>query len=153
MTTFIVRCKIKTMTSNNFLINQQLLTDSHELFKWRHCHLRLLKNASLPWLIIIPETALLEFHDLPQELQLEITHISRTISQYFISQCGAEKINFAAIGNVVQQLHIHVLGRYPTDPLWPDVVWGNELPVATYTNEEFESIKADFIALLEGTFE
>ncbi|MGJ8662192.1 MAG: HIT family protein [Marinicella sp.] len=141
------------MTIQKLQIHFQLAADSHELFKWQHCHLRLHKNASLPWLIIIPETALLEFHDLPQELQLEITHISRTVSQHFISQCGAEKINFAAIGNVVQQLHIHVIGRHPKDPLWPDVVWGNELPVATYTNEEFESIKADFIALLEGTFE
>lgn len=139
------------MGSTNFNIHPQLATDSHALFKWQHCHLRLHKNATLPWLIIIPETDLIEFHDLPTALQLEITHISQTISTYFKAAHGAEKINFAAIGNVVQQLHIHVIGRNTQDPLWPGVVWGHQLPDKDYAVEQLQHICTSVQQLLQGS--
>ena len=139
------------MGTENFQIDSQLATDSHELFEWRHCHLRLHKNATLPWLIIIPKSHLIEFHDLPTELQLEITHISQIASGYFKSEHGVEKINFAAIGNVVQQLHVHVIGRHSKDPLWPNVVWGHQLPEKTYQADKLKAISASVKNLLEKT--
>jgi len=138
------------MGSKNFQIHPQLTADSHELFEWQHCHLRLHKNATLPWLIIVPNTELIEFHDLSSELQLEITHISQITSAYFKAEFGAEKINFAAIGNVVQQLHIHVIGRHRKDPLWPAVIWGNDLPSKQYLTDEIASIKQILLNYLEG---
>jgi hypothetical protein len=78
-------------------IHPQLITDSHELFNRQNCHVRLHKNATLPWIIIIPETDKIEFCDLPNEQQLEITHLSQMIGDYFKNACGAEKINFAAL--------------------------------------------------------
>lgn len=122
-------------------IHPQLLADSHDLFHWQNCHLRLHKNASLPWVIIIPNTKEIEFCDLPVDLQLEITRFSQMIGDYFKQACGAEKINFAAIGNVVQQLHIHVIGRNSKDPLWPDVVWGRDLPDKSYSPQQIEDFK------------
>jgi diadenosine tetraphosphate (Ap4A) HIT family hydrolase len=133
--------KMIVMGIEHFTIHPQLLTDSHELFNWQSCHVRLHKNASLPWIIIIPDSELSEFHDLAAELQLEITKLSKIISNYYQAHCGTEKINFAAIGNVVPQLHIHVVGRHKNDPLWPDVVWGNQLPEATYSQQAVENIK------------
>lgn len=129
------------MNKENFQIHPQLSSDSHELFEWQHCHIRLHKNATLPWLIIIPKTELVEFHDLSIDLQSKVTHISQIASTYFKTECGAEKINFAAIGNVVQQLHIHVIGRHTKDPLWPDVVWGNPMPEKAYPKKELDTIK------------
>ena len=126
------------MSPNKFNVHPQLVADSHELFMWKSCHLRLHKNATLPWLIIIPQTTEIEFHDLPNELQSEITQVSRVVGDYFKKALVAEKINFAAIGNVVRQLHIHVIGRNRQDPLWPEVVWGQELPEKTYDNEQFK---------------
>ncbi|TDR23749.1 HIT family protein [Marinicella litoralis] len=129
-------------------VDSRLEADSHALFDWKNCHLRLHKNASLPWLIIIPHTDEIEFCDLNHQLQREITAISHVIGRHFKSACGAEKINFAAIGNVVQQLHIHVIGRHRNDPLWPDVVWGNVLPDQTYHPDKLTAISATFKNLL-----
>lgn len=139
------------MGSANFNIHPQLATDSHALFEWQGCHLRLHKNATLPWLIIIPETEHIEFHDLPGELQLRITLISQVSANYFKSTHGAEKINFAAIGNVVQQLHVHVIGRHHKDPLWPDVVWGQSLPEKTYAADQLQTLSTSIKNLLEQT--
>lgn len=139
------------MNTESFPVHPQLKADSHELFDWQHCHLRLHKNATLPWLIIIPKTDLIEWHDLPAKIQTEISHISRVSGAYFKKQCGTEKINFAAIGNVVQQLHIHVVGRHTKDPLWPNVVWGNQLVEKTYNPNQVSTIKKDLKILLEQT--
>ena len=139
------------MSTVSFQINAQLAADSHALLKWKNCHLRLHKNASLPWIIIIPDTDEVEFCDLSVENQLTITHISGLISDYFKAKLNIEKINFAAIGNVVQQLHIHVVGRYATDPLWPDVVWGNPLPEASYCEADLAHWRATCKTILEET--
>ncbi len=128
------------MNQHKFVVHLQLVADSHELFRWKSCHLRLHKNATLPWLIVIPETTEIEFHDLPTELQTEVTHISQVVSDYFKNELATEKINFAAIGNVVQQLHIHVIGRNHQDPLWPDVVWGRELPRKIYDQKQLKNL-------------
>ena len=141
--------KMIVMSSAIFNIHPQLAADSHELFNWKSCQIRLHKNASLPWLIIVPNTDLIEFHDLSLSLQQEVTQLSQVFGNYFKQHCGAEKINFAAIGNVVQQLHIHVIGRHKNDPLWPDVVWGKPLPTASYSEEQVIKIKNTLKKMLE----
>ena len=64
-----------------------------------------------------------DFHDLPREQALtlfdEVGHVSRALVDAF----AAEKINVAALGNQVAQLHVHVIGRYATDAAWPGPVW------------------------------
>ncbi len=132
-------------------IDERLKTDSHALLKWKNCFLRLHKNATLPWIIIIPDTGVVEYCDLSVENQLTITHISRLISDYFKTSLNVEKINFAAIGNVVQQLHIHVVGRNAAGPLWPDVVWGNPLPEASYCEADLAHWRATCKTILEET--
>ncbi len=131
--------------------DQRLTEDTHPLFQWRSSGVCLHHNASVPWIIIIPQTDALEFHDLNQQEQLEIMAMTRVIDRYFTVNFGTEKINFAAIGNVVQQLHIHVIGRHHKDPLWPDVVWGNDLPNKTYTPEKVEQIRSDLHHLLKAS--
>ena len=142
-------CKMFSMGIINFQIHPQLIADSQPLLTWQGCHLRLHNNATIPWLIIIPVTQLIEFHDLPAALQLKITHISQVTSSYFKTELGVEKINFAAIGNLVQQLHIHVIGRHHQDPLWPGVVWGHQLPEKKYSIDVVKTIKNSLTTLLE----
>lgn len=136
------------MANTIFQIHPQLAADSHALFEWQTCHVRLHNNATFPWLIIVPETEQIEFHDLPTKLQLAITHISQVSSEWFKAAYNCEKTNFAAIGNVVQQLHVHVIGRHSKDPLWPDVVWGNDFPIKNYQTAEIERIKQKLQNLL-----
>ena len=136
------------MNSCTFDIDPRLLNDSHELFSWNQCHIRLHKNATLPWLLIIPETDEVEFCDLAAEQQTNITYLGKIMGQYMKTEMGAEKINFAAIGNVVQKLHVHVIGRNHLDPLWPDVVWGASLPAKNYTEQQIKKLKGELKSLL-----
>ena len=137
------------MSLTTFHIDDRLLADSHELFQYKQCHVRLNKYARIPWFLIIPETTEIEFCDLSVELHTDISCLGKTIGQYLKKQHGAEKINFAAIGNVVQQLHVHVIGRHQQDPLWPDVVWGATTPEKPYSQQQITTIKNDLQQLLE----
>lgn len=128
------------MSHPKFEIDTRLLADSHPLFEWRGCHLRLHKNACLPWLIIIPETHITEYTDLAVDEQLKINQLARFISDHCKQSLGCDKINFAAIGNVVKQLHVHVIGRHKNDPAWPDVIWGKALPPAEYDDKQIQTM-------------
>lgn len=139
------------MPATPFQIHPQLIADSHALLCWQQCHIRLHKNATLPWAIIIPESEATEFHDLLIPMQNTVTAIAQQIDSLFRSEYAIEKINFAAIGNVVSQLHVHVVGRHANDPLWPDVVGGQALPEASYSASNVESIKARLQQALEAS--
>ena len=141
---------MKHSSEQAFAIDPQLSLDTHWLFRWRTIHVLLHRNAALPWVILVPETDLIEYHDLPASQQQDITEISRALGHHFKQQMGAEKINFAAIGNVVQQLHIHLIGRHPNDPLWPDVVWGAELPDRSHSPAAVDALKNQFQQILGG---
>ena len=131
-------------------IHAQLLADTHPLLALGACHVRVHRNASLPWVILIPQTDCIEFCDLTTTEQLNITRLGQLIGHYFKQHLGAEKINFAAIGNVVQQLHIHIIGRHRSDPLWPDVVWGRDLQDKQWTESALTELQAGLQAVIEG---
>lgn len=137
------------MTSHSFQIDPRLLSDTHLLLQVGSCQIRLHKNACVPWVILIPQTDCVEFCELSEARQLELTRLSRIIGDYFKAEHGAEKINFAAIGNVVQQLHIHVIGRHRQDPVWPDVLWGQKLPDLSWHDNELVKIQQRLTHLLE----
>ena len=110
------------MTS--FSLHPQLETDCHILGKLDLCHILLLNNSLVPWFILVPETSITEFHLLEQQQQhlllSEINHISGFIENNF----EITKLNTATIGNIVRQMHIHIIGRHENDYCWPGVVWG-----------------------------
>lgn len=63
---------------------------------------------------------------------------------------GCDKVNIAAIGNMVPQFHFHVIGRWKTDPYWPGVVWGRVEPGCVYGDGEVLELKAKVLASLLG---
>lgn len=130
-------------------VDPRLQQDSHALQQWQGCDIRLHGNASIPWVIIVPAVEVTEFCDLEADWQLKITRLGQCIGQHFKDHLGSEKINFAAIGNVVKQLHIHVIGRHENDPLWPDVVWGNPLPERAYNPADVSRWQRDLGHILE----
>jgi diadenosine tetraphosphate (Ap4A) HIT family hydrolase len=137
------------MTNHPDHIHSQLLADTLPLLVHGTCHIRLHRNASLPWVILIPETNCIELCELSAEQQLEVTRLGQHIGRYFKQHMGAEKINFAAIGNVIQQLHIHIIGRHPSDPLWPDVVWGRPLPDKQWSTAELSELQSSLQSMIE----
>lgn len=108
----------------DFELDARLAADCHLVGRLGRCRLLLADVAELPWLILVPETGVTELFDLPDELRHELLGHAATLSALLRRRCGADKINVAAIGNVVRQLHLHVVGRYHDDYCWPGVVWG-----------------------------
>ncbi|MHC4997173.1 MAG: HIT family protein [Planctomycetota bacterium] len=107
-----------------FEIHPQLLEDCHVLGRLGVCHLLLNRNATLPWFVLVPEVETTHFHEIDPELRTKIEDEVNALSRFVMSQFDVIRVNSAAIGNVVQQVHLHVIGRYEADPCWPGVVWG-----------------------------
>ena len=108
-----------------FQIHHQLLLDTRCLGRFQICHLLLHKNAILPWFILVPESNLTDLLDLPVDLRGFVLNEAGQVSSFIKNSLNYPKVNFAAIGNIVPQLHVHVVGRSPDDPCWPAQVWGH----------------------------
>ena len=125
-----------------FSIHPQLLTDCHRLGCLPVTHLLLHKNAAVPWFILVPETALGNLLDLPLAEREAVLADCKRVSDYLTGNRGYTKVNVAWIGNVVPQLHVHVIGRDPADPCWPRPVWGHLEAVRAYGPGEVAAIGA-----------
>jgi diadenosine tetraphosphate (Ap4A) HIT family hydrolase len=132
----------------DFALDSRLKQDCHILGKLDSTTLLLMDNALVPWFILVPQTDVTEFHELPQQDQLQLLQQINLISTYLKQERSVDKVNVAAIGNIVRQMHIHVIGRTETDYCWPNVVWGAE-GGRPYTTEElkeiYSSIKDKFV--------
>ncbi len=111
------------MTS--FVLDPQLDADTIPLGRLALSRVLLMNDARYPWLILVPERAgLAEIIDLPEAdralLMAEISAASEALKAVF----QPDKLNVAALGNRVRQLHVHVLARFASDVAWPGPVWG-----------------------------
>lgn len=132
------------MKNFKFKLNKQLNNDTHLINDGEHFLILLHKNATVPWIILVPKTEFTEIFDLPEETYLSLNSLTKQIAEYFNKEFATEKMNIAAIGNIVSQLHIHVIGRKVGDACWPDVVWGNEYEFKEYRNRQIEILKKYF---------
>ncbi|HHI92238.1 MAG TPA: HIT domain-containing protein [Gammaproteobacteria bacterium] len=107
-----------------FHIDERLAADSYRLGKFDDCQLLLSRNALFPWFILVPVTQEIEFHKLGPEQQSRIQRHINAVAQFIEEYFSTDKINIANIGNIVSQLHIHIIGRKRNDACWPGVVWG-----------------------------
>jgi len=106
-------------------IHPQLLADCHHLGRLPQSELLLHRNAALPWFILVPDTRLPDVLDLPEEHRQAVLEECAAVSAFIKQVLGFEKVNFAGLGNVVPQMHLHVIGRHSADACWPQPVWGN----------------------------
>ena len=106
-------------------IHAQLLADCHHLGKLPTSDVLLHRNAAVPWFILVPETLLSDVLDLPDEHRQAVVAECAAVSVFIKQLLGFDKVNFAGLGNVVPQMHLHVIGRHSADPCWPQPVWGN----------------------------
>ncbi len=110
--------------SGDFELDSRLQNDCHILGRLDSTLLLLMDNALVPWFILVPEVEVTEFHELEHAFQLQLLDHINLISHHLKQDLAVDKVNVAAIGNMVRQLHIHVVGRSETDFCWPNVVWG-----------------------------
>ncbi len=118
----------------NFQLDQQLQQDCFVLGELQHSLLLLMNNALVPWFILVPKTDKTELYELPDNIQTGVLSEINSLSKFVKDEFCVDKLNVAAIGNVVKQLHIHVIGRRDDDYCWPGVVWGR--PEKTPYNKE-----------------
>ncbi len=126
---------------SGFIIHSQLLADCHRLGRLEFCHVLLNRNAVLPWFILVPQTAVTDLLDLPETERTAALREAAVIGQWIKRHLGYGKINFAAIGNVVPQLHLHIVGRKPGDPCWPAPVWGHLVESQEYSDQRVGEIR------------
>lgn len=134
-------------TPHRYELHPQLAADTHPVAVFALCELRLMDDANYPWLILVPRLANAhELFDLDVDqrhvLTDEIDRASRALRDAF----QPHKLNVAALGNLVPQLHVHVIARYEHDPSWPAPVWGR-VAARPYTPE----LLVEQITLLQET--
>lgn len=134
----------------DFHLDPRLENDSIPVLDLGLSSIRLMKDANYPWLLMIPrKNDLREIIDLmPLEqvvLMEEISQVSRALKQI----TGCTKLNVAALGNMVPQLHVHVIARFEGDAAWPGPVWGAQ-PASAYETETLESLTTSLQDALLG---
>ena len=125
----------------HFLLHPQLEADSFLMLDLPLSQLRLSNQKAVPWLILVPRrNDIKEMYELDKadraQLMEEITQTAKALDQLY----APDKINIAALGNIVPQLHIHIIARFKNDPVWPAPVWG-KLNSDPYTAEAIKEIK------------
>ena len=130
------------------MIHEQLLQDCHVLGSFEHCTVLLNRNAAVPWFILVPDTPLQDLLDLEPGMLTGVTAECQRVSRFLKQGLGYDKVNFAGLGNVVPQMHLHVIGRSPDDACWPNPVWGHlaeELAYESTTIAEWQGrLVSDF---------
>jgi diadenosine tetraphosphate (Ap4A) HIT family hydrolase len=131
-----------------FHLDQRLAADTMPVLSLGLCELRLMNDSRWPWLVLVPERQnIREVYELTPLDQAALTAETSQVSEALAKITGCHKLNVAAIGNIVSQLHVHVVARQLDDPNWPRPVWGfGEKTI-------YESVAADqFIDRLRAAF-
>ncbi|MBE8717952.1 HIT domain-containing protein [Cellvibrio polysaccharolyticus] len=121
-----------------FELHPRLAQDSVIVGQFELSLLLLSKDANYPWCILVPQREdIFEIHHLDNQEQQQLIRESSRLSEVMTSLFDAHKMNIAALGNVVRQLHIHHVARFVDDAAWPQPIWG-KVPQKDYQPEAFE---------------
>lgn len=116
--------------TKGFILHERLAADTWPLAHSQLSTLRLMNDQQYPWLLLIPERpGVREIHELSEGDQQQLLRESSAIGEALMAAFGGDKLNVAALGNQVPQLHIHHVVRFEDDPAWPGPVWGVHPPV------------------------
>ncbi len=120
------------MTEATWSLHPQLTADTTPVGDLPLSRVLLSNDANYPWLVLVPRrAALIEIIDLEENEQIQLMGEIAQAAQALKHATECEKLNIAAIGNVVPQLHVHVIARRHSDPAWPKPVWGT-VPATAY---------------------
>lgn len=130
-------------------LHPTLARDTVEVCRLPLCRVLLMKDSRFPWLILVPEREAREICELAAadraELIEEIARASAALQRLF----RPDKLNVGALGNVVPQLHVHVVARFATDPAWPGPVWGRGDAVP-YPDDSLAALSERLAAEMSG---
>ncbi len=132
-----------------FCLHPQLVKDCIELAELPLSKLLLSNDSNYPWFILVPKVAdISEIYQLDWQQQQQLLNESSLLSELLMQIFAGDKINVAALGNVVEQLHVHHVVRFKEDACWPKPIWG-QLPAKPYSEAELQDIKAKVLSQLD----
>ena len=136
----------------DFQLHERLAADTVPVTVGPLSQILLMTDANFPWLVLVPQRpGLRDFHDLePADLALATREIVAA-SRVFEDSLRPDKINVAALGNQVPQLHVHVIARFHDDPAWPKPVWG-VLPPKAYESDALAARVEALRSALDAAF-
>nr|WP_306264552.1 HIT family protein [Pararhizobium sp. IMCC3301] len=121
----------------DFALDPRLEADTHFIARLTLCEVLLMNDSRFPWLILVPAiSGATEIVDLDAAQRDTLWHDVDTASRILRQLTSCEKLNIGALGNMVRQLHVHIIGRYAADAAWPGPVWGSG------TAEAYDAIAA-----------
>ena len=125
-----------------FKLDEQLANDTVKVGDMPLSSVLLMNDSRFPWAILVPRReGLIELHDMIETDRNRLMSEAVTVSAALQKLTGASKMNIAALGNVVRQLHVHVIARNTDDDAWPRPVWGVGTP-APYDESEAQACAA-----------
>lgn len=112
--------------TDEFKLEAALERDTMQVARLALCDVRLMDDATYPWLVLVPRLAgAVEIVDLEPETRYRLTDEIAQAGAALRRATACDKLNVAALGNQVSQLHVHVIARYRSDLAWPGPVWGH----------------------------
>ena len=124
-----------------FTLHPQLAADTFVLGDFSLCRLLLMNEANFPWFILVPRRAgIREIFELSDDDQQQLLRESSHLARLLVGTFRADKLNIAALGNLVPQLHLHHVVRHRDDPCWPAPVWG-KLAARSYGSDQVGEIR------------
>jgi len=134
-------------------LHPQLAKDTVVLGQFLLSKLLLMQDANYPWLILVPaREGVTEIFQLDAADQQQLQRESSCVAKLLAEEFNADKINIAALGNIVPQLHIHHIARFENDVAWPSPVWGT-CPAKSYSETELETMVSKIKKALEPQFD
>lgn len=113
------------MKSLGFTLDSRLAKDTLDVTDLPLCNVRLMDNKRFPWVVLIPRLeGVREWIDLDRAQQHQLSDEIAVVSHILQALTTPDKLNIGALGNMVPQLHVHVIARYKGDSAWPNPVWG-----------------------------
>jgi len=135
-----------------FSLHPQLVLDSIELADFPLCKLLLCNDSAYPWFILVPKIAdISEVYQLDWQQQQQLLNESSLLSELLMQVFAGDKMNIAALGNVVEQLHVHHVVRFKSDAQWPKPIWGQQ-GLTPYSDEEVVALKEKLLPQLAIIF-
>lgn len=138
-----------TMPEQSFSLHERLEADTLGLGQSPLCEIRLMNDSNWPWILLVPRVAgAREIYQLSPEQQQQLLAESSLLGEGMMALFAGDKLNVAALGNMVPQLHVHHIVRHEGDPAWPGPVWG-KLPPAPYSDDALAELTSRLKPLLE----
>jgi diadenosine tetraphosphate (Ap4A) HIT family hydrolase len=124
----------------SFVLHPQLANDTFLMTDLPLCRVLLMNESRYPWLILVPRRPdIREIYELTPPDRQQFWQESDQVSRALVAICQPDKLNIAALGNVVPQLHIHHIARFTQDEAWPAPVWGRFSP-KPYTEQAAQDL-------------